>query len=90
MLLGTVEFICNIFDYYPKASRSHLIVKNQYLETANVVFRNTKVNLTSEGIRHLGAVIGSHLNKEKYVSELVTNLNNQQQLLSKIAEIMEI
>ena len=31
------------FGYYPKASKSHLIVKRQYLETANVVFRNTKV-----------------------------------------------
>ena len=31
------------FGYYPKVSKSHLIVKRQYLETANVVFRNTKV-----------------------------------------------
>ena len=36
------------FGYYPKASKSHLIVKRQYLETANIV--NTKVNLTSEGM----------------------------------------
>ena len=61
-------------------------VKSQYVETANVVLRNTKVNVTSEGMRHLGTVIGNHLYKEKYVSELVTNLNNQLQLLSKIAE----
>ena len=26
---------------------------------------------------HLGAVIGNHLYKEKYVSEFVTNLNSQ-------------
>ena len=54
------------FGYYPKASKSHLIEKNQYLETANVVFRNTKVNLTLKGMRHLGAVTGNHLYKEKY------------------------
>ena len=30
-----------VFDYYPKASKSHFIVKSQYLETANVVFGNT-------------------------------------------------
>ena len=35
--------------YYPKGSKSHRIVKRRHLETANVVFRNTKVNLTSEG-----------------------------------------
>ena len=56
------------------------------METANVVFRNTKINLTSERMRHLGAVIRNHPYKEKYVNELVTNLNNQLRLLSKIAE----
>ena len=57
--------------YFLKASKSHL-VKSQYLETENVVFRNTKVNLTSEVMRHLAAV-----------SELISNLNNQIQILSK-------
>ena len=28
-------------------------------------------------MRHLGAEIGNYFYKEKYVSELVTNLNNQ-------------
>ena len=49
---------------------------HKYLETAHVAFGNTKVNLTSEGMQHLGAVIENHLYKEKYVSELVTKLNN--------------
>ena len=35
---------------------------------------------------HFGATIGNHLYKEKYVSDIVTNLNNKLQLLSKIAE----
>ena len=75
------------FGYYSKALKSHLIVKSQYLETANVVFGNTEINLTSESTRHLGAAIGNHPYKEKYVNELVTNLNIQLRLLSKIAEI---
>ena len=54
----------SFFGYYPKASKSNLIVKNQYLYTANVVFGNTKVNLTSEGMRHLGAEIGNYFYKE--------------------------
>ena len=37
-------------------------------------------------MRHLGAVTGDHLYKEKYVSELVTYLNDRLQLLPKIAE----
>ena len=63
------------------------MVKSQYLQTANVVFGNTEINLTSESTRHLGAAIGNHPYKEKYVNELVTNLNIQLRLLSKIAEI---
>ena len=54
----------------------NLSTHHKYLETAYVVFGNTKVNLTSEGMQHLGAVIENHLYKEKYVSELVTKLNN--------------
>ena len=45
------------------------------METANVVFRNTKVNLASQGMRHLGAVTGNDLYKEKYVSELLTKIH---------------
>ena len=37
-------------------------------------------------MRHRGAFIGNHPYKEKYVSELLNNLNNILQLLSKIAE----
>ena len=56
------------------------------METASVIFRNTKINLTLEGTWHLGGVIGNHPYQQKYVNELVTNLNNQLWLLSKIAE----
>ena len=72
MLLET-PFVA-FFGYYPKASKYHLIVNIQYLEGANVVLGNTKVNLASESMPHFGAAIESHLYKEKYVSELVTNL----------------
>ena len=63
------------FGYYLKASKPHLIIKSQYLETANVVFRCTKISLKLESIQHLGAVIKSHLYKEKYVCQLVTIIN---------------
>ena len=56
------------------------------MEAASVVFGNTKINLTLEGTWHLGGVIGKHPYERKYVNELVTNLNNQLWLLSKIAE----
>ena len=37
-------------------------------------------------MRHHRALIESHIYKEKYVIDLVTNLNNQLQVLSKVAE----
>ena len=37
-------------------------------------------------MQHLGAVIENSFDKEKYVSELITYLNNQLQLLSKMEE----
>ena len=65
-------------------------VNIQYLETANVaIFGNPNGNLTLEGTRNLGTVIENHLYKEIYMGELVTNFNNQLQLLSKIAKRAE-
>ena len=37
-------------------------------------------------MQYLGAAIGDHLYKEKFLRELVTNLNNQLLLLFKTAE----
>ena len=37
------------------------------------VFKNMAVNVTVEGPKHLGAVIGSREYLEEYVSEKVTN-----------------
>ena len=51
-----------------------------YWETANVVFGKTKVNLTSEGMRHLGAVIGNHPYKNRYVNEQSIQFNSIQSL----------
>ena len=78
--------IAQFFSYYPNASKSHIVVKIQYLQTARVTFGNTKVSLTSEGMRHLGTVTGSDYFKEKCVSDLEVNFRNQLELLSKIAE----
>ena len=64
-----------LFGYYPKSIEITPRNKGQYLEAANVVFGKTKINLTSKVMRNLGAVIGDHY-KEKYLSELVTNLNS--------------
>ena len=47
------------------------------------VFKDTAVNVTVEGQKHLGAVIGSREYLEEYVSEKVTNWVNE---ITKLAE----
>ena len=46
-----------LFGYFPKPSKSYLIVKEQHYNKAVDVFMESKVKVTSEGKRHLGAVI---------------------------------
>ena len=45
------------YGYFPKASKSYLIVKEDKLGEAMNVFNDSNVNITIEGKRRLGAVI---------------------------------
>ena len=45
--------------YYPKAEKSWLVVKPEKLQLAKVMFAGTKINVTDQGKKHLGASIGS-------------------------------
>ena len=55
------------FGYYPKASKPWLIVKEKAKQRAFTVFKGTTNKITTEGQRHLGAVIGSSKYKPEYV-----------------------
>ena len=73
--------------YFPHPVKTVLIVKPQHLEEAKKIFKDTKVTITVEGKRHLGAVIGSPFFKETYVSELVKEWVLQLDELCNIAAI---
>ena len=84
---GKLTVLCPKCGYFPKASKSFLIVKEDKLGEARNVFNDSNVNISIEGKRHLGAVIGSNDKyREKYVKDLVNDWNNQLALLSSIAE----
>ena len=40
------------YGYFPKASKSYLIVKEDQLPNATVLFHNLNVNITVKGKRH--------------------------------------
>ena len=59
------------FGYYPNASKTYLVVKEEFHQTATEAFANTNVVITTEGKRHLGASIGSKSFTEEYVNSKV-------------------
>ena len=63
-----------------------MIVKEDKLGKVRNVFNGSNVNVTMEGKRHLGAVIGSNEYREEYVKDLDNDWDNQLVLLSSIAE----
>jgi len=74
------------YGYYPKASKTVLIVKNsEDLDLAQKAFSGTGIKIESEGERHLGAAIGSEVFKNKYVSDKVHKWCQDIKLLSSIA-----
>ena len=79
---GTIESLKQMWDYinevgpgfgyFPNAGKTVLIVKGlQNLPKARVLFGNTKVNISTEGERHLGAAIGSTAFRDQYVNSKV-------------------
>ena len=75
------------FGYYVNEKKSWLILKNEtLLETANNLFANTKINITTEGKRHLGAAISSNEFRVKYVTEKVDEWIDELRRLSTYAK----
>ena len=73
------------FGYHPNASKTHLVVKAQFLEKAKELFAGTNVNITTQGKRHLGAAIGSKNFTEYYVKVKVKTWIQELKQLSEIA-----
>ncbi len=73
------------FGYHPKPEKTVLVVKKQHLSEATRLFQNSGVQLTTEGHRHLGAVIGTDDFKQKYVNEKICKWVDDLKQLSEIA-----
>ena len=74
------------YGYFPKASKSYLILKEDQLPNATALFGNSNVNITVKRKRHLGAIVASDGYKRGYVDELVKDWNSQLCMLSIVAE----
>ena len=73
------------YGYFPNSLKTHLIVKPDFESTAKSIFKGTAVNITSNGHRHLGAVIGSKQFRDDFVSNKVMQWCEEVELLAGIA-----
>ena len=71
------------FGYFPNDNKCWIIAKPAKEESVREVFKETSINVTVQGQKHLGAVIGSREYLEEYVSEKVSNWVNE---VAKLAE----
>ena len=74
------------YGYYVNESKSWLIVKSlELVSEANTIFGKS-VNITNEGKRHLGAVIGSQKYKGQYCSKKVDTWVTELTTLTEMAK----
>ena len=73
------------YGYLPNARKTVLIVNKQFVEEAKARFGNAGVIITTEGQRHLGAVVGSQCFREQYVKELVEGWVKEVETLAEYA-----
>ena len=71
------------FGYFPNDRKCWIIAKPAKEESVREAFKDTSINVTVQGQKHLGAAIGSREYLEEYVSEKVTNWIND---IAKLAE----
>ena len=63
--------------YNAKPSKSLLVIKPEYESVAKNLFRGSGLQITSEGRKHLGAVVGSEIYKKEFVDEKMNTWVNE-------------
>ena len=58
-----------------------------YVNESLIEFKNSGLNITCDGRKHLGAAIGSEKYRSEYVESLINNWVTEINLLSEIAKI---
>ena len=73
------------FGYFPTDKKCWIIAKPAKEENVREVFKETSINVTVQGQKHLGAAIGSREYLEEYVSEKVSNWVHEVATLAEFA-----
>ena len=60
-----------LIGYHPNPQKSRLITKDKMLGKATSEFKNTGLNITKDGRKHLGSIIGTTSYKDQFISEKI-------------------
>ena len=71
--------------YYPNAKKCWILAKQGKEDAAREVFRDAAINISTQGQKHLGAVLGSRTYLEEYVNGKVEGWVDQ---VVKLAEFV--
>ena len=74
------------FGYFPKPSKTWLIVKPEFLEKAKLLFGDSDINITDQGHKYLGSYIGCEGGKAVFVKSQVDEWISNVNALAKIAK----
>ena len=72
------------YGYFINMEKTCLVVKNEYLQEAKLLFSDFGINITSEAREYLGAAIGNDLATSLLLSKKVTVWMESVKILSKI------
>ena len=74
------------YGYFPSASKTTMVVKEEFLDRAKELFENTGITITTDGHKMLGAACGKRPFVEGYVADKIKEWDEEIMTLSKIAE----
>ena len=74
------------FGYYPKPSKTILIVKGGKEDAAEASFKDSEVKITTKGHRDLGAFIGTRLATSGFLADKIESWRNSINLLAEVAK----
>ena len=85
-MVEKLEITGKKFGYFVNEQKSCLVVKPEKEKEARQIFSETSLMITTNGQKHLGAVIGSENYKIEYVQSKVQEWNDELVRLSEIAK----
>ena len=73
------------YGYHANASKTWLVVKEEHLEEARMLFEDTEVNITPKGRPYLGAALGSKEFVTEMIASKIESWEKELGILSEIA-----